>query len=92
MEAIKELVTARFPGAIIESCEPLGDDERAGDATVKGSGYGVPIRVRFRDGGRDRSAATRRFIRRGVAGQVVGRRRNCDRHKGPSVVSQRFVS
>lgn len=55
MKVIEELVQARFPGATITACETLGDDERAGDATLKGSGYGVPVRIRFRHGGVDRA-------------------------------------
>jgi hypothetical protein len=49
MRAIEELVRARFPGATILASERLGDDERAADATLKGSGYGIPVRVRLRD-------------------------------------------
>jgi hypothetical protein len=49
MRAIAELVMTRFPGATILACEPLGDDTGARDATAKGSGYGLPVRVRFRD-------------------------------------------
>jgi hypothetical protein len=56
MQAIRDLVLTRFPGATILACEPLGDDERAGDATTKGSGYGIPIRVKLRDrDGHDRA-------------------------------------
>jgi hypothetical protein len=49
MQAIEDLVRSRFPGAVILACERLGDDERAGDATLKGAGYGVPVRIRLRD-------------------------------------------
>lgn len=48
MEAIRDLVMRRFPDRTIVSCARLGDDERAGDATSKGSGYGVPVRVVMR--------------------------------------------
>jgi hypothetical protein len=53
MRAIEELIRARFPGATILASERLGVDERAPDATQKGTGYGVPVRVRLRerDGG-----------------------------------------
>lgn len=49
MEALRDLIQRRFPGSTIVACERLGDDERPGDATTKGSGYGVPIRVALRD-------------------------------------------
>lgn len=49
MRAIEELVQARFPGATIVSSERLRDDERAADATQKGTGYGIPVRVRLRE-------------------------------------------
>jgi hypothetical protein len=56
MEAIRDLIRRRFPTSTIVSCERLGDDERPGDATTKGSGYGVPIRVGLRDAdGRERA-------------------------------------
>ena len=55
MMGFEELIKARFPDATILSCDRLGDDERAGDATTKGSGYGIPIRIRLRDAdGRER--------------------------------------
>ncbi len=50
MQALRDLVLRRFPGSSIVACERLGDDERPGDATTKGGGYGVPIRVDLRDG------------------------------------------
>lgn len=49
MEAIRDLIRQRFPSATIVSCDRLGDDERPGDATTKGAGYGVPIRVGLRE-------------------------------------------
>jgi hypothetical protein len=49
MEAIRDLVQRRYPAATIVACERLGDDERPGDATTKGSGYGVPVKVVARD-------------------------------------------
>ncbi len=49
MEAIRALVQSRFPGATIVSCTRLGDDERPGDATTKGGGYGVPVRIVLRE-------------------------------------------
>ena len=49
MEAIRDLVLRRFPGRTIVSCARLGDDEQRGDATSKGSGYGVPVRIVLRD-------------------------------------------
>jgi hypothetical protein len=53
MDAIRQLAERRFPGATVVSCERLGDDERPGDATTKGSGYGIPVKVVLRepDGG-----------------------------------------
>jgi aminoglycoside phosphotransferase (APT) family kinase protein len=54
MEALRDLVRRRFPGHAVVSCDRLGDDERPDDATRKGSGYGVPVRVVMRDpDGRD---------------------------------------
>ncbi len=50
MDAIRELVQRRYPGATILAYERLGDDERPADATTKGTGYGVPVRVVLRDG------------------------------------------
>lgn len=50
MQAIRDLVLRRFPGRTIVSCARLGDDERRDDATSKGSGYGVPVRIVMRDG------------------------------------------
>lgn len=50
MDAIRELVQRRYPGATILASERLGDDERPADATTKGTGYGVPVRVVLRDG------------------------------------------
>ena len=38
-----------FPGARDLELRRLGDDEAPGDATTKGAGYGVPIKVGFRD-------------------------------------------
>ena len=49
MQAIRDLVLRRFPGRTIVSCARLGDDERRDDATSKGSGYGVPVRIVMRD-------------------------------------------
>jgi hypothetical protein len=49
MQALRDLVQRRFPGAAIVSVDRLGDDERASDATAKGTGYGVPIRVALRE-------------------------------------------
>jgi hypothetical protein len=49
MEAISALIRRHFPLATIVSCDRLGDDERPGDATTKGAGYGVPIRVALRE-------------------------------------------
>ncbi len=75
MKAIEELVKTRFPGAIIESCDVLGDDERAGDATVKGSGYGVPVRIRFRD----REGASRAVVFHTARADDFGHDRRADR-------------
>jgi hypothetical protein len=56
MEPLVELIERRFPGATVIQIRPLGDDEVREDATVKGSGYGVPIRIHLRDAdGRERS-------------------------------------
>lgn len=56
MDAICEFVGRRFPGATHIEARPLGDDERASDITLKGAGYGVPVRVTFDDGeGRPRA-------------------------------------
>jgi aminoglycoside phosphotransferase (APT) family kinase protein len=48
LDAIRDLVVRRFPGCTITECRRLADDETARGATVKGAGYGVPVRVAFR--------------------------------------------
>jgi hypothetical protein len=56
MKALIDLVRERFPGAAVVSVDRLGDDERASDATMKGTGFGVPIRVVLRErDGRERA-------------------------------------
>ena len=56
MEALRELVRRRFPGATVVSSDRLGDDAGhdgdapSRDATAKGSGYGAPVRVVVREG------------------------------------------
>ncbi|MCA9675702.1 MAG: phosphotransferase [Myxococcales bacterium] len=49
MEALRELVLRLFPSATIEGIRVLGADEAPSDATRKGAGYGVPVRVSLRD-------------------------------------------
>jgi len=52
MDAIRELVRQRFPDCTVEAVRVLGTDEGARDgATLKGGGYGRPIRVDLRDPG-----------------------------------------
>lgn len=50
-DALRDLVLRRFPGGTLLAVEPLGDDDdaRDRDATAKGSGYGVPVRIAVRD-------------------------------------------
>ena len=49
MEALLDLIERRFPGSTVLEIRPLGVDEQRDDATVKGTGYGVPIKVTLRD-------------------------------------------
>jgi hypothetical protein len=49
-EALHRLLTQLHPGAVVERVVPLGDDHAENDeATAKGIGYGVPVRLTVRD-------------------------------------------
>jgi aminoglycoside phosphotransferase (APT) family kinase protein len=51
MEAgLRELVLRLYPGGRIEAIERLGADVAGDERTRKGVGYGVPVRIRVRDG------------------------------------------
>jgi len=47
MEALRTLIMRLYPGATVGELETLGADEAPADATRKGVGYGVPVRVRL---------------------------------------------
>ncbi len=49
MDAMCAFIRARFPGWTVVDSQRLGDDEAPGDATTKGVGYGVPVRVTCED-------------------------------------------
>lgn len=51
MDSLRALVTRLFPGATIDEIRALGVDEAPSDATRKGTGYGVPMRVALHDAG-----------------------------------------
>lgn len=55
-DALGDFIRRRFPGATIVSRDRLGDDEQPGDATTKGAGYGVPVKLVLREAsGRERA-------------------------------------
>jgi hypothetical protein len=47
--ALRALVSERYPGCTIDEVRRLGIDEAPSDATRKGAGYGVPIRITITD-------------------------------------------
>jgi hypothetical protein len=49
LPALHALVSRLLPGATLEEVRPLADDEAPADATRKGTGYGVPLRLTVRD-------------------------------------------
>jgi len=51
---LRELLEARFPGAEVVSAAALAPDTGAGD-TLKAEGYGSPLRIVLREGGRERT-------------------------------------
>jgi hypothetical protein len=50
-DRLRSLLLQLFPGAVVEELRPLGIDEAPDDATRKGAGFGIPVRVRLRDAG-----------------------------------------
>jgi hypothetical protein len=55
VEALLDLIERRFPGSAVLEIRPLGDEPRD-DATAKGTGYGIPVKITLRDAdGRERS-------------------------------------
>lgn len=72
-EGLRSLADALFPGASVETVEPLAPD--ASGAGEKAEGYGLPLRVtvRTRDGGQ------RRFVFRTFAANELGHDRRADR-------------
>jgi hypothetical protein len=46
---LRTLVSERYPGCTIDEIRTLGVDETPTDATRKGAGYGVPIRIKLTD-------------------------------------------
>jgi hypothetical protein len=56
VEPLLDLLARRFPGSTVLEVRRLGDDEVRDDATAKGTGYGVPIKVTLREAdGRERA-------------------------------------
>lgn len=49
MEALRRLALRLYPGGVVDEIAPLGIDVAVLDATRKGTGYGVPVRIRVRD-------------------------------------------
>jgi hypothetical protein len=49
VEALLDLIERRFPGSAVLEIRPLGVDEQRDDATAKGTGYGIPIKITLRD-------------------------------------------
>jgi aminoglycoside phosphotransferase (APT) family kinase protein len=47
--ALRALAARLLPDAAVEDVRLLGDDEAPADATRKGTGYGVPVRLGLRD-------------------------------------------
>ncbi|HVV87754.1 MAG TPA: phosphotransferase [Kofleriaceae bacterium] len=78
MEALRRLALRLFPGGVVEEIAPLGDDVAAAaliDATRKGTGYGVPVRIRVRDAAGARHALVFHTAR----GDDYGHDRRADR-------------
>jgi aminoglycoside phosphotransferase (APT) family kinase protein len=73
--ALRALVARLHPGAVLEAVRPLGDDEAPADATRKGAGYGVPVRLTLRDAGGSRHDLVVHTIR----GDEFGHDRRADR-------------
>jgi hypothetical protein len=73
---IEELVGRLHPGARVVSVEQLGADGGTSDgATAKGGGYGVPLRVRLREGG----GGERSIVLRTASANDFGHDRRSDR-------------
>jgi len=74
---LASLVGELLPGAVLEHCEPLGPDVRAG-ATRKAEGYGQPLRLTVREPG----GGTRVLVFRTMAANEFGHDRRSDRAAG----------
>lgn len=72
---LRDHVLRLYPGATVESIEPLGPDGGAtADATTKGAGYGLPVRIVVSDGG-----VRRELVWRVASANPYGHDRRSDR-------------
>jgi hypothetical protein len=75
---VAQLVTQLLPGARLLEASPLAPDARTEDATHKGAGYGLPLRLRVRN--RDGSETS--LVFRVAAPNDFGHDRRADRAGG----------
>src|SRR5688572_24176368 len=74
-EAIARLIAELWPGAEVGRIDPLGQDAAPGDATVKGFGYGVPLKI----GVRGADGAAREVVLHTATANEFGHDRRADR-------------
>ena len=71
---LRDHLARLFPGAVIESIEPLGPDTGATAGTTKAAGYGLPVRITLLDGGERRE-----LVWRTASANAFGHDRRADR-------------
>lgn len=75
MEHLRRLALRLFPGGVVDEITPLGIDAAVVDATRKGTGYGVPVRLRVRDA----AGAAHALVVHTARGDDYGHDRRADR-------------